>query len=282
MNCDREKVEGKILVVDDSRTARFAMRSQLMTEGYSTIEASNGFEAVEILKENRVSLITLDVDMPRMNGFETCRMIAALYSVLSEVEQCEMPPIIFITGKDSIEERRKGYEAGACDFLSKSLIKDHAFIESVNKYLKPNLVLSDSNVLIVDDTKLVRFMLARCLHSLGANTEEVGSSQEAYDLLVDGGSIFDLIILDNHMPNMGGLELCQLIRRELAMRDVPVLFLGGTEDKEQQLNFFKVGGTDYLAKPFIREELEARVLIHIKNSKQNQELIRLRRLANER
>ena len=74
------------------------------------------------------------------------------------------------------------------------------------------------------------------------------------------------------MPVMDGMELTSKIRRDLGLRDIPVIILSASADKVQQIELFKNGITDYLTKPFIKEELLARMQAHFDVAKMNKQL----------
>lgn len=100
----------KIMVVDDESRMRKLVRDFLNREGYKVIEAANGEEAVDLFYENRdVALIILDVMMPRMDGWETCREIRAESKV----------PIIMLTAKGDEQDELKGFELGVDEYISK-------------------------------------------------------------------------------------------------------------------------------------------------------------------
>ncbi len=102
----------KILIVDDSPTARETMVALLENEGYQLELAKDGFEALQILESLQPDLILLDVMMPGMDGFEVCRRIRATPQ-LAEV------PIIILTALDDRDSLMQGIESGADDFLHK-------------------------------------------------------------------------------------------------------------------------------------------------------------------
>ena len=64
------------------------------------------------------------------------------------------------------------------------------------------------------------------------------------------------------MPNMKGDELCAKVRKELNIQDIPIIFLTEIVEKSYMIDMFKMGGTGYLIKPFIKEELIARLDVH--------------------
>lgn len=100
----------KIMVVDDESRMRKLVRDFLSREGYKVIEAGDGEEAVDLFYENRdVALIILDVMMPKMDGWQTCREIRAESNV----------PIIMLTAKSDEQDELKGFELGVDEYISK-------------------------------------------------------------------------------------------------------------------------------------------------------------------
>ncbi|MDA0652566.1 MAG: hybrid sensor histidine kinase/response regulator [Proteobacteria bacterium] len=104
-----------ILVVDDEATQRLLTRDTLEQEGVRVEEASSGEEGLVRIRELRPDLVMLDVMMPGMDGFAVCRQVRADPAISDT-------PVIIVTGREDIEDIRKGFEAGATDFLTKPLI----------------------------------------------------------------------------------------------------------------------------------------------------------------
>jgi diguanylate cyclase (GGDEF)-like protein len=106
----------KILIVDDIAANIQLQRAYLTVLGYDTIVARNGEEALEKVYQEKPDLILLDVMMPKLNGFETCRR-------LKDNNETRYIPIIMVTALNEIEDKMRGIEAGADDFISKPFNK---------------------------------------------------------------------------------------------------------------------------------------------------------------
>lgn len=98
-----------ILIVDDEARIRDFVRMNLELEHYSVIEASNGLEALEELRENLPDLVVLDVMMPEMDGFETLKAIREVSTV----------PVIMLTVRQSEQDKIRGLDLGADDYIAK-------------------------------------------------------------------------------------------------------------------------------------------------------------------
>ncbi len=99
----------KILVVDDESRMRRFVRMNLETEGFEVIEAENAYEALEKVRDEFPDLVVLDVAMPGMDGFEALQRIREMSDV----------PVIMLTVKDEEEDRIRGLDLGADDYVTK-------------------------------------------------------------------------------------------------------------------------------------------------------------------
>ena len=106
----------KILVVDDIQLNRKLQKTYLESVGYQVVLAQDGVEALQRIGEESPDLILLDIMMPKMNGFEVCRR-------LKKSDSTRFIPIIMVTALNEIEDKVKGIEAGADDFISKPFNK---------------------------------------------------------------------------------------------------------------------------------------------------------------
>lgn len=122
-------------------------------------------------------------------------------------------------------------------------------------------VASPGRILVVDDEpgnlRVVGTLLAR----RGFQVLEAATGQDA--LRIAAEQLPDLILLDMLMPDMDGFQVLAEIRRDEALRDLPVVCLTAARDREQLLRAFDAGAVDYVTKPFLSEELLARVNAHL-------------------
>ncbi|HOD48144.1 MAG TPA: response regulator [Opitutaceae bacterium] len=264
----------KILVVDDSLTMRSVIRRELGTDRYEIIEAKNGQEALALIERGLVpDLVTLDVEMPGLNGFETYE---AMFGPRFAARFARAPrgriPVVFITACNNLEERRRGFELGAIDFISKNF-EPGTLAQLVFRILRPNDRLRGINVLLVDDSPSVRAIVGKALSEEGVTVTEAEDGNRAFEILCNQMSETDLVITDIAMPGLDGHALCRRIRRELGLTDLPVVFFTGT-DQEQRIRAFAAGATDCLQKPFIKEEMVARILVHLEKGQLHRRLRR--------
>jgi two-component system, OmpR family, KDP operon response regulator KdpE len=101
---------GSILVVDDDASVRHALNSILRTLGFGTSEASGGEEALQLVRAVHYDVVLLDINMPGMDGFETCRQLRRLLPRIA---------ILMLTVRDNEEDKVNALEAGADDYVSK-------------------------------------------------------------------------------------------------------------------------------------------------------------------
>jgi two-component system chemotaxis response regulator CheY len=117
-------------------------------------------------------------------------------------------------------------------------------------------------LLIVDDSKLMRDMVAACLRPLGSvSFEFAGTGLEAIERLALTG--FDLVVLDLNMPDVGGIEVIEFVRAQDHLRALPILVVTTRGDDASRARVIDAGASGFLAKPFAPSQIldEARRLL---------------------
>jgi two-component system cell cycle response regulator len=253
-----------VVVVDDSATMRIVIQKELELAGYTVITFSDGVEALASLRwmEQPPDLITLDIDMPRMNGFDCCAKIREMEAQGQLGNGTTQLPVLFVSANDTFENRSHGFHLGSLEFISKPFARGE-ITKAVNKVLRPQSVFSDMTALVVDDNPSLRKMVGSCLERIGLGIIEADEGRAAYEILRENRDRIDLAIVDFDMPVMRGDEFIHLARQLPEAAHLPMFSLSGTGDSQAILRMFRAGATDYLVKPFIAEELLARVQVHL-------------------
>jgi len=165
----RQHKKDLILIVDDQPN-NLKIIASILNKKYILSAASNGYSALNILKKIKPDLILLDVVMPEMNGFETCKKIKAN-------RKSKDIPIIFLTAKTDIEDVIKGFDLGAVDYFSKpfipkeilSKIENHLNLSRAKKTIsKQKLKLKSLNLKLLEAKK----DLAQAKHELMKNKKK--------------------------------------------------------------------------------------------------------------
>jgi two-component system, NtrC family, sensor kinase len=125
---DKNNHSETILIIDDSPTNIEVLSTTLTNAGYQVLAERNGINGIEKVKNNPPDLILLDVMMPKLDGFETCRLLQTDLSTRDI-------PIIFITSLSEIEEKIKGLTLGAVDYILKPFQQEEVLVR-VKLHLK--------------------------------------------------------------------------------------------------------------------------------------------------
>ncbi|MFQ5694500.1 MAG: HD domain-containing phosphohydrolase [Terriglobia bacterium] len=147
-----------ILVVDDNQAVCALMAQMLHVNGYNIITAANGHEAVAAFDRHRPDLLLLDIMLPDLDGFQVCRHV-------KKNPETRLTPVILITGLSDRQDRLRGIEAGADDFLSKPVDRTELFAR-VRSLLSLKSYTDE-----LDRAEAVLFALARSIEGKDPYTE---------------------------------------------------------------------------------------------------------------
>ncbi len=127
-----------------------------------------------------------------------------------------------------------------------------------------------SDILIVDDTPANLQLLTGLLKERGYKARPVPSGKLALQAAKNHPP--DLILLDINMPEMDGYEVCERLKADEELKEIPVLFISALNETMDKVKAFSVGGVDYITKPFQFEEVEARVETHLELRRQKRQM----------
>ncbi len=119
-----------------------------------------------------------------------------------------------------------------------------------------------ATVLIVDDVEINRIILGEIIKNMGCDFVLAKSGEEA--LLRVRERLPMLVLTDISMPGIDGYELCRILKDSEETRDIPIIFISAFDETQNIVQGFSIGGEDYITKPFIPEEVEARVGVHLR------------------
>jgi signal transduction histidine kinase/DNA-binding response OmpR family regulator len=197
-----------VMVVDDDPNARDLLAATVRREGYRVIEATDGETALALAREWHPDVITLDVLMPRMDGW------AVLTALKSDPELAETPVIIVTV----LADRGIAISLGAAEFLTKPVDRPR-LAATIRQH-----VYGSGVVLVVDDESESRRIARRHLDKLGWEVAEAENGAAAL-LWLSQNSRPVMILLDLLMPGMNGFAFLEEIAKHNEWRDIPIVIL---------------------------------------------------------
>lgn len=266
----------RILVVDDVEPNVRLLEAKLTLEYYEVLTATDGATALEIAAAERPDIILLDVMMPGMDGFETCRRLKA-DPVTRHI------PVVLVTALDGREDKMKGLAVGADDFVTKPIddvilfarVKSLVRLKSVMDELREReesgrrlgvdtdgagrLRGSGGRVLVVDDNDR---QAGKICEQLQGEHRPVIETDPAAALIAARGPV-DLMIVNVSASEFDGLRFVAQVRSTEASRRTPILAVVDPADRPRLVKALELGVNDILARPVDPEELDARARTQI-------------------
>lgn len=158
----------KVLIVDDESRMRKLVKDFLGREGYLVREAGDGMEALEIFYEEKdIALIILDVMMPRMDGWQTCR----------EIRQSSQVPIIMLTARSEEHDELQGFELGVDEYISKPF-SPKILVARVEAILRRSHAIGAGDVIDAGG-----IMIDKAAHQVKIDDTEIDLSFKEFELL---------------------------------------------------------------------------------------------------
>ncbi len=118
----------KVMVIDDSKTIRRTAESLLKKEGCNVVTATDGFEALAKIADEKPDIIFVDIMMPRLDGYQTCALI-------KNNQVFKDTPVIMLSSKDGLFDRARGRIVGSDQYLTKPFTKDE-LLSAIRKHVQ--------------------------------------------------------------------------------------------------------------------------------------------------
>jgi CheY-like chemotaxis protein len=209
-----------VLVIDDDPKVRDLLTRLLSKEGYAVVAAADGREGLALAKTVRPAVVTLDVMMPDLDGWDV------LAAFKNNPELAEIP-VVMVTMTD---DKRRAYALGAVDYIVKPVAPSR-LAALLNKLTSRD----DTSVLLVDDEPSTRTMMARVLAREGCDVVVAENGCVALQRLAEHTP--RLIVTDLMMPEMDGFELIDRVRQNPSWAHLPIVVATATdisaEDRER-------------------------------------------------
>jgi two-component system cell cycle response regulator len=281
----------RVLVVDDLVPNVKLLSAKLQAEYFDVITASSGPEALDRVAATPPDLILLDVMMPGMDGFEVCRRLKAN-------PKTTHIPVVMITALSDSENRVRGLEAGADDFLTKP-VNDLALFARVRSLVRLKLtsdqwrlrestslqfaMIEDDRPIMAENAGRARILFVEdgrsVVDRVAATVEKdanvlitTGEAARALEL-ADDPLGFDLIMISLLLAKDDGLRLCSQLRSKEVTRQVPILLLADEQEMKRIAKGLELGANDYILRPIDRNELLARVRSQVRQKRYQDRLM---------
>jgi len=222
-----------ILVADDDPAMLDLLGFTLGKEGYKVIHAGTGEDVLAQARACRPKAITLDVIMPRMDGW------SVLAALKADAELRDIPVIMVTVVKD----RGMAMTLGATDFMTKPVDRA-ALLAILRQHCHSG---DDATVLLVDDDKAIRDTTRRALNKLGFKSAEAANGKEALNWL-ETNPPPALILLDLMMPEMDGFAFIEAAQSRADIRDIPIVVLTSKDLSGQEKQLLSGRTAQVLAK----------------------------------
>ncbi|MDO7744310.1 MAG: response regulator, partial [Pedobacter sp.] len=254
-----------VMIVDDNRNNRLILEQMLTLKGISSLQAEDGFEALQILAlGQKFDVILMDYHMPYLDGLDTIRQIRESFNDNNLLQ----PVVLLFSSADDEKVIRVCEELKVnsrlvkpvkmtelYELLSHVLLKDNV-LPANSKQADTTITNKKLKIMIADDNP-VNMLLAKTIIGRAAVNAEIIEAGNGIEVLVHyRDEIPDLILMDVQMPKMNGYEATAEIRRlENGVTRIPVIALTAGNVKNERERCISAGMDDFVVKPVVEETI---------------------------
>ena len=274
-------MSARILVVDDIEANRRLLQAKLEAQYFTVMHAENGQQALDIARAELPEIILLDVMMSGMDGFETCLQLKA-------DPRTSFIPVVMVTALSDSEDRIRGLDVGAEDFLTKP-VDDFALMSRMGALMRYNAVASElrqrqasglkagsvdliseeelsrpARVFIVDDNPRTSLRMANMLRDAGHVATTLIEAGDMSNLAEQG---VDIMILSLSSQSFDPLKLCAHFKMTEATRAISIILVCDQSERAKAGKGLDIGASDVIISPVDRQELMARVRTQTRRSR---------------
>jgi len=250
-----------VLCIDDDKPTLKLVEQAIKTAGFNVVSEHRSEMVMELIENIDLDLAIVDLDMPKLNGFDLIKHIKA------EQKFANLPIIIY-TGKEDYQEDLEKIDGLFVELLDKKSTSfnelENAISEMINSYEETKPITEKSSkidspkILMAEDYKHSQIIVTRLLKKNGfENIQVVENGKEALDICKE--EKIDIILMDMQMPIMNGFEATGHIRDLEGYAETPIIALTAFAMKGDREKCLEAGATDYIAKPIDSKEFIEKV-----------------------
>lgn len=276
----------RVLVVDDILANVRLLEAKLSAEYFDVVTAMNGADALDSVLRTKPDIVLLDVMMPGIDGIEVCRQIKS-------DAQTHHIPVVMVTALDQPEDRVKGLEAGADDFLTKP-VNDLALFCRVKSLVRLKMLTDELRARSpngetvkmlgrsegIDNSKPGKILVIDNRANTAERTRAALVPHHEVTIIDDpltavmhaAETRYELIIINLDMDSVDGLRLCSQLKSLERTRQTPILIVVAPDDHQRLLRALDMGVNDYLIRPIDKQELLARANTQIRRCRYTDQL----------
>ena len=162
----------KILIVEDEKNMQEIIAEYMRRGGHTCFTADDGVDALLALKNNPMDLMILDIMMPHLDGFSVCKMAREMSSI----------PIIMLTAKSNEDDKLKGYDLGADDYMTKPF-SPKVLLAKTNALLRRSTALLADNLNAINSVNGGKISIVPSAHKVFLEGQEIALTCKEYELL---------------------------------------------------------------------------------------------------
>jgi CheY-like chemotaxis protein/CHASE3 domain sensor protein len=255
-----------LLIVDDDRDSRTAVRTMLHRDNLEIDEAASAEEALQKARDIRYDCIVLDLGLPGMSGVEMLQHMADSDS--------GVPPVVIYSGRELDREESRKLRQYTDSIVVKGARSPERLLDEVSLFLhsiqhnghrasakKPvGDELKGHSVLLVDDDMRNLFALSKVLRGWGLLATMAQDGEKALKTLAENPPP-DIVLMDIMMPGMDGYETIRAIRAQSAFAQLPIIALTAKAMRGDREKCSEAGASDYLSKPIDIDKLGSMIRV---------------------
>lgn len=233
-----------ILIIDDDQETLDTL-SAYLKDTARVFTATGSIGAFELLRQHKMDLILLDVEMPIMDGFLTLEH-------LRKMEECINVPVILITGRTDKYTIVNSCIMGIDGYLIKPISKETLLDKVSQVFSAKHEKHNKKTVLLIDDDMSYLKQLYSLLHN-DYNVVMINSAKLVVNYIMK--NIPDVIVMDYQMPLYNGASLMNMIQKTTGGKNIPVIILSGVLDMDALQECYPYSPESYLVKPVSKDIL---------------------------